>query len=220
MRCFYLVFDRYNDFSIKSDTRTERLGQVRRSHNLMSTSPLPAKEITMKVTKTKVKLISLITEDLLSHFKETKSRHKIIVTSQNSCPEECHNGVRKIRKDMETSHDEADVIIPQQIRFAMEEGKTSVKVICEDTDVFVLLCHFYHLHSWKISVYMEGFSTENTIICIKSTVERHTDRNHAIIIISACIWLRYCTNNVWYWIEEGVEYDKENTIGIFWSKRC
>ena len=46
----FLIFDRYLDFSIKSDTRIERVGQFLRSHNLCLSTPLPAKEIALSST--------------------------------------------------------------------------------------------------------------------------------------------------------------------------
>ena len=39
----YLVFDRYMPFSIKSDTRMERVGALRRKHTLSLGGPLPTK---------------------------------------------------------------------------------------------------------------------------------------------------------------------------------
>ena len=72
----YLVFDRYYANSIKSDTRMERLGQLNRCHNLMIGSPLPSKDIVLKVTKTKAQLISLIADNLLEYF--------IVVTSSRT----------------------------------------------------------------------------------------------------------------------------------------
>ena len=60
----YLVFDRYKEFSIKSDTRAERLGKLRRTYNLA----IPSKYITMNTTATKVQLIRVITEYLLNTF--------------------------------------------------------------------------------------------------------------------------------------------------------
>ena len=69
----YLIFDRYFDFNIKSDTRIERLGNLLRSHNLNLSAPLPSREITMKSTKTKVQLIQLINEELFSIFTRAKT---------------------------------------------------------------------------------------------------------------------------------------------------
>ena len=44
---------------------------------------------------------------------------------------------------MRTFHEEADVINPQQIVYAIKEWYEMLKVVAEDTDIFVLLCHFY-----------------------------------------------------------------------------
>ena len=74
----YLLFDKYKKFSIKSDTRAERLGRLRRAFTLSTGSPLPSKDVTMKTTATKVQLIQLIANDLLSFFLDSK--RKIVVT--------------------------------------------------------------------------------------------------------------------------------------------
>ena len=67
----YLVFDRCYENSIKSDTGMERSENLRRSNNMMVVSPLPPKDVVLKVTKTKDQLISLIADDLLNHFRDT-----------------------------------------------------------------------------------------------------------------------------------------------------
>ena len=49
----YLIFDRYFEKSIKSDTRMERIGTFKRSHQLSIATSLPSKEMCMSSTKTK-----------------------------------------------------------------------------------------------------------------------------------------------------------------------
>ena len=74
---------------------------------------------------------------------------------------------------MKMSHEEADVIIPLQVSFALDAGKRSI-VICEDTDIFILLCHFYHEQQWTVELFMTNFSTDiRTVLCIESSVERN-----------------------------------------------
>ena len=65
--------------------------------------------------------------------------------------------------------------MPNQVAEAIVDGKNSIKVICEDTDVFALLCHCYYHQDWNIDLYTEGFSQGENLICIKQTVERHED---------------------------------------------
>ena len=95
----------------------ERWENLRRSHNLMIGLPLPSKDVVLKVTKTKVRLISLIADDLLNHFRESPNR--LVVTSANESPEQVQGGTQIIRSDICTFHEEADVIIPQQIMYAI-----------------------------------------------------------------------------------------------------
>ena len=64
----YLIFDRYREFSIKSDTRQERLDQYRSFHTLTETNPLPSKEVVLRVTKTKVQLIEMLKTDLIKNL--------------------------------------------------------------------------------------------------------------------------------------------------------
>ena len=114
---------------------------------------------------------TLIADDLLNHFSE--SPNKLVVTSAAESPEQVQEGTHIIRRDMNTLHEEADVIIPQQIMHVMKEGHAIYKVITEDTDIFVLLCHFYFHQQWKIQLFMESFGTDASVICIKSSVERN-----------------------------------------------
>ena len=66
-----------------------------------------------------------------------------MITASSEVPEEAHNGNRQKWEDLRISHEEADLIIPQQVLFAVKEGSGCVKVISDDTDVFVLLTHFH-----------------------------------------------------------------------------
>lgn len=50
---------------------------------------------------------------------------------------------------MATSNEKADVIIPQQMRKFKEEEYHHVTVVCDDTDVLVLLFHYYCIEGWK-----------------------------------------------------------------------
>ena len=120
----YLIFDRYKEFSIKSDTRQERLDQFRCSHTLNKTSPLPSKEITLCVTKTKVQLTEMAKVDLMGNFPVCSN--KFIITSKQDIPEQLHFGRQSEQHDLITTEKEADVIIPQHVLAAITDGKAAV----------------------------------------------------------------------------------------------
>ena len=128
----------------------------------------------MASTKTKKKLIEVISEYLLENFTERFMHHKLVVTSNDIHPEETILGVRQKRYDLESHYDEADYIIPQQVNAAIIHGHTTVKVISADTDVFVLLCYHYLKNNWSpAEVYLESFQNDKGIISIKRTVEKN-----------------------------------------------
>ena len=82
----YIIFDRYMPFSIKSDTRIERVGALRRKHTLSIGGPLPAREICLSSNETKQNLIEIITDTLVESFSKTSHPHKIVFTSKHLCP--------------------------------------------------------------------------------------------------------------------------------------
>ena len=98
--------------------------------------------------------------------------NKFIITSKQDTPEQLHFGRKSERNDLTTTQEEADVIITHQVTAAVTDGKSSVKVICEDTDVMVLLCHAYHTKQWTVELFMQGFKEGKNVISIKKSVNK------------------------------------------------
>ena len=73
---------------------------------------------------------------------------------------------------MQTNFDEADYIIPQQLVTAFKEGKKTIKVISADTDVFILLCHYYYSMDINVDVLLEDFSADKKLISIGKSVAK------------------------------------------------
>ena len=118
-------------------------------------TPLPTRETTLKATRTKVEKINLITLSMLDHCIGIKSQNTLIVTGQDNIPMQTEHGIEILRRDMETTHEEADVIIPQQIHIAKQSRKVqNFKVIRDVTDVFMLLLYYYiteKMDGWHIA---------------------------------------------------------------------
>ena len=85
----------------------------------------------------------MVEADLMENL--TVFSNKLIITSKQDIPEQLHFGRQSERHDLITTQEEADVTIPHQVLAATADGKSSIKVCCEDTDVFVLLCLSYHI---------------------------------------------------------------------------
>ena len=126
----------------------------------------------------KVQLIDLICEDFRCRENDLQEvQHKLIITGSSDIPVEIHRNNIMDRVDLRTTHEEAEVIIPRQVVQATEEGAVCVKVICDDTDVFVLLLHVYLTMNLTCTVLMGSTSADRTIVDIGAT----TQKNKAII---------------------------------------
>jgi len=87
-----------------------------------------------------------------------------------NCPVEISSEEVKTRHDLETHHEEADNIIVQQV---LKCGAKAVSVISDDTDVFILLLHYYQKANLAIPITMESPSQDRVAIDIKGTVKKH-----------------------------------------------
>ena len=75
---------------------------------------------------------------------------------------------------METTHEEADAIIPQQIHMAKQSRKgQNFKVICDNTYVFVLLLYYYVTQKWTGDILLESLEEGRSLISNKKTAEKH-----------------------------------------------
>eukprot|EP00058_Branchiostoma_floridae_P012288 XP_002597776.1 hypothetical protein BRAFLDRAFT_77321 [Branchiostoma floridae] len=63
-------------------------------------------------------------------------------------------------RDLLICHEEADVIIIHQIAKAAESGIQRLNVVCEDTDVIVVLLHYYTDLQLTCRLTKEGLSSE------------------------------------------------------------
>ena len=77
--------------------------------------------------------------------------------------------MKTTKYDLKTTFDNADYIFPHQVVTEFQEGKRTIIVISADTDVFLLLCHFYESMNLNEEVLLQDFSTNKHIISIRKT---------------------------------------------------
>jgi len=127
-----VIFDRYFKYSTKSPTRTSwAVQQASRRHKLTPSTPLPAQTTALTITENKQQVISTIREQLQEKGKthNTTAKHSLLVTGPSSIPVEIFKGIVIDRKDLELTHEEADVIIPRQVVHAATQGSMCIKVM-------------------------------------------------------------------------------------------
>ena len=73
-----------------------------------------------------------------------------------------------------TTHEEADGIIPQQEMALADVGCKTINVISDDTDVYVLLAHYIAVDSLSVSLIVDPTSHSRSYIDIGATVAKHS----------------------------------------------
>ena len=161
-----LIFlHRYNEMSIKESTRSMHDTGASQVYSLSTTTRLPPQEVTLLVTKNKKQLIQLIVLDLMSH--KAMLDGKVIVTGASPIPVEITPSNINQRVDMRNTHEEADAIIIQQI---IKANADTILVVADDTDLFVLLCHFVFNNTIRSQVKMVSPKKDRKMIDINRTV--------------------------------------------------
>ena len=173
----YLVFDRYYDNSIKTGTRNARAGKdASRQHQLLLGTPLPSQKVTLTVSSNKVQLIKLICIYLRDHADMLpQNGNSLVITGPDPTPVQiCDEQVIQ-RIDLRTTHEEADVVIIQQVLYLASIGIKNIRVVADDTDIFVLLLFYYATRQLTCNVVMAGTRQGRTTIDIKATVNNNRD---------------------------------------------
>ncbi len=86
---------------------------------------------------------------------------------------EVHRGIVINRNDLKTSQEEVDVIIIHQLCELVVNNPQCITVMCDDTDVFLLLVHHYAVQQMTCTVIMEGTSSGRTVVDIGETAKKH-----------------------------------------------
>ncbi len=120
--------------------------------------------VILNVSYNKAWLVKLICHYLMDHV--VSDTNRLVVTSENPVPNDICNGRNFVSDDLHTTHKEADIIIVQQMVNLSEHGCISIKVICDDTDVFVLLMYFYNEKRLSCIVAMESPIAGRSVIDI------------------------------------------------------
>ena len=97
-------------------------------------------------TKNKFQLNAMLVEGLLNsdYYMNATKKHTVMIAGVSDVPMEIVGSVRIARHDLCSTHEKADIAITQHaISFSL--SGTCVRVVCDDTDVLVLLVHFYHI---------------------------------------------------------------------------
>ena len=113
-----IVFDKYKDISAKDHERKRRAGEVIIDYEFTITSHLPKRDVIMKSKNNRRRLASVLSTFSLG---------------EHATMETLDDGI--------FAHDEADVTMISYVLQAASQGQNVIRVLNDDTDVFVLLVY-------------------------------------------------------------------------------
>ena len=171
----YLVFDRYRKFSPKGSTRSQRAKNIAYLHKLTLDTVLPSKEITLSCDKNKEQLIEIVAEYVAKSVADEHFKNILVITSSKDVPNQIADGNITLKDEFRTTHEEADIIMVQQCNWLLKKGQNSIKIISDDTDVFVLACYFFPKDRNDVKVYIEATSAGRSLIDIGESVRKNSD---------------------------------------------
>ena len=122
-------------------------------------------------------------------YPQATSQNSLIIAGVTDAPVQITHDLKINRQNLSSSHEEADVI-SAQLAAAMSLEDQSVCVICDDTDVFVLLVHFYNrMCLIQAPMIMASPARDRVVTDIDSTAALNNDI--ASDLHSWIIWCRY-----------------------------
>ena len=139
-----VVFDKYQDISAKDHERMHRANEVVIDYDFSITSHLPKRDVIMKSKSNKQKLASVLATFNLG---ETVRMETL--------------------DDGMFGHDEADVTMVSFVLQAAQSGQNTIRVLSDDTDVFVLLVYWVNRADLQCKVQMERW--DGSVLDINAT---------------------------------------------------
>ena len=122
-------------------------------------------------------MINIICEELLNDRDFTDSfshEHTLLITGEGD-PVEITRGRVIPQPDIFTSHEETDNIIIQQTFMAVEQGAECLPVMFDDTDVYILLLHYYNQKELNIPMFMDSSVHRRQTTDITVTAKEHAN---------------------------------------------
>ena len=132
-------------------------------------TPLPKQQVILNSSHNKAQLIELLVASLMKI--EVDARTRLVVTGPEPAPIEVGKGTWYC----DVTHEEADVSIVHIVILedaAAPESHIRV-VVCDDTDVLVLIAHHMHTLHLSPTITMEECSGSRYVISVNHVVHKH-----------------------------------------------
>ena len=106
---------------------------------------------------------------LVEYLSEACSiKHPLIITG-DQLPFHITSGTITRPEELRSAHEEADLIIAKHTIHLSKAGVSPISVLCEDTDVLVLLMHYYHFENLSADLRIKNI----LVISVQMSVEKN-----------------------------------------------
>lgn len=136
-----VIFDRYQDMSIKSDTREKRVGKTRPIRRVISSRDvkLPSNfQSFLSLSANKADLASFLSEALVKMAPELQPSQELVISGGFVDVMKVWTSSDRKNHSLSSNHEEADTRIVLHAKDALLEGYQRCVIQCRDTDVLVL----------------------------------------------------------------------------------
>ena len=144
----------------------------------------------MACSSNKVQIIDIMFDFVSMRVASKKFFNTLVITGSSDVPVQVTHGLTNPRHDLRTTHEEADLIIVQQCYgLLFDAGCDEVTIVSDDTDVFVLACHYFPLNRPGVTVIMESTKACRTVIDIGKSAQKHeslVQSLHAAHALTGC----------------------------------
>lgn len=100
---------------------------------------------------------------------------KLVITGSDPVPHDIQKGMHMRRQDLTVTHEESDVVIGNHVVHIARQTQATIHVVCDDTNVFVLLVHFSASEGLRSDVFMLPTRASRNVVNIGATAKRHAN---------------------------------------------
>ena len=149
---------------------------------------------------------------LVEYLSEACSiKHPLIITG-DQLPFHITSGTITRPEELRSAHEEADLIIAKHTIHLSKAGVSPISVLCEDTDVLVLLMHYYHFENLSADLRMGHLEKYLKVISVQMSVEKNLNIINNILpahALSGCDTVCSCS-----WVGKKTMFEKLKTKSI------
>ena len=124
------INDRYKEYSTKSACRLIREeNMASRPHDLRPSMPIIEKHHILRCSENKQRLNKLIYDSIVTDemfLNESTENHKLVMVHENVVPQQFKKGKSRPRLDLQSSHEEADIIVTKHAMICRGEPSSNI----------------------------------------------------------------------------------------------